>query len=125
MVTPSRTEVNRKVLTDVHIKVPTMEREYVKDILPGHVVHQQDHNIYPLIKFLLCTLVIAEQIRRIENFSKDSLINTTSLQCSSNFFQQHSNSNKAILAPLLTIPMGYGHLSVYNTPTVITEKITS
>ncbi|CAB4481353.1 unnamed protein product [Rhizophagus irregularis] len=92
MVTLLRTEVNKEEFSDVHTNTLTMEKEYIKDIPSGHVVHLQDHNIYPLIKFLLCTLVIAEQIRRIENFVKDGssshqqFQNTTSLRCSSDFY---------------------------------------
>lgn len=91
MATFSRTEVNREEFSVVYIKASTMEKEYVKDIPSGHVVHL--HNIYPLITFLLCALAIAEQIRRIKNFAKDinsthqQPQNTLSLHCSSDFFQ--------------------------------------
>ncbi|GBB85155.1 hypothetical protein RclHR1_11700005 [Rhizophagus clarus] len=93
MATLLRTEVNKEEFSDVHTKALTMEKEYIKDIPSGHVVYLQDLNIHPLVKFLLCTLVIAEQIRQIENFVKDCRSsrqqrqNTTYLQCSSNFFQ--------------------------------------
>ncbi|PKY25676.1 hypothetical protein RhiirB3_440708 [Rhizophagus irregularis] len=127
MATLLRTEVNKEEFSDVHTNAPTMEKEYIKDIPSGHVVHLQDHNIYPLIKFLLCSLVIAEQIRRIENFVKDGSSshqqcqNTTSLRCSSDFFQPTLEKRQDIFG-IITKQTPFRHTILLHTICVNNEK---